>query len=524
MSSLRNVNVRFGVIAGLMGLLIMAGVLYQQPRPGVADQGDFDRVMNVSGLRVSADDINNPEFVRFLKYTVTDYEIVADQGASILQRPAVTSMAYIIRAINQVCLLLGKDTFKTDYLAAYYAIAYTFALGVILACLPVLSLIKRSAIAALSLLVFFDGNYLVWMNSLYGEPMMITSLALFIAAWMYYIRRRHTLQSPAGVFPAIIFIFAAALLLLGSKLQALSAWPVILIMVLTICWENHRLLSRRQLGVLALLGLLLIVYPLGYARGNKEMGRYTIYNSVFFGILKDSPDPVQDLLDMGLNPDMAADAGKHAFLPQEEYKYAPASQLIQDEFYSKTNNADLVRFYITHPQRLMSGLEYTVSQAFTTSTELGKYTRQYSETPVSDFNRFTLWSRLREKYVPRQLWLLVCFYLLIMLIGALEYRRQNSAAIRSAVMLLTGIMIIGWLQFPMPVVGNGQADTAKQLFLFNFTFDIMAVVSAAWAISRIVDNGYAAQARFHGAMRRDLDNQQGWHGRGIVEPAEEKRR
>lgn len=493
-------------MVGLAALLIIAAVLYQQPRPGVADQGDFDRVMNVSGLRVAADDVNDPEFVRFMEYTVTDYEIIPDQGGSLVKRPAVTSMAYIIKPINQICLLLGQHTFKTGYLAIYYAIAYAFALAVIIACLPVLNPIKRLALAALSLWVFMDGNYLVWFNSLYGEPMMITSLALYIAAWVYYIRQRHLVEASSRVFPAIVLIFAAGLLFLGSKLQVLSAWPVMVSMFAILCWKNRRLLNRRQLGVLALLGLLLVVYPLGYARGNKEMGRYTIYNAVFYGILKESPDPVQDLLELGLNPDMAADAGKHVFLPQEEYRYAPTSQMIQDEFYSKIGNADLVRFYITHPQRMISGLEYTASQAFTTSTVLGKYPQQYSDTPITDFNRFTTWSQLREKHAPRQLWRLVLFYLLIMLISAFEYRRQGSAAIRSALVLLAGIMLIGWLQFPMPLVGNGQADTAKQLFLFNFTFDIMVVVSAAWVISRMVDYGYAARARVNGAIRRDFDN------------------
>ncbi len=490
---------------GLMAVLIIADVLWRTPHPGVADQGDFDRVMNVSGLRVSADDTNNPEFVRFLDYTVSDYEIVADHGGSLLKRPAVTSMAYVIKPINQVCLLLGKDTFKTGYLAIFYAFAYTLAIVAIFAFIPVHSHIKLLVFSLISLWVFWDGNYLVWFNSLYGEPMMITSLALYIAAWMYYIHRHYVVKSPSGVFPAIVLIFAAGLLFLGSKLQVLSAWPIIVIMIFTLCWKNRRSFNRRQ-KILVLLGLLLIVYPLGFARNNKEMGRYTIYNAVFYGILKDSPDPAQDLLNLGISPDLAADAGKHVFLPPSEYKYVPSSQLMQDEFYGKIGNTDLVRYYVTHPARLFTGLEYTASQAFTTSTALGKYPQEYSDTPISEFNRFTSWSVLREKYAPRQLWLLVLFYLLVIGIGTREYlRRAYSAAIRLTITLLAGIMVIGWLQFPMPLVGNGQADTAKQLFLFNFTFDIMVVVSASWLISHIMDYACSPISKIHSAVSKDFD-------------------
>ena len=59
--------------------------------------------------------------------------------------------------------------------------------------------------------------------------------------------------------------------------------------------------------------------------------------------------------------------------------------------------------------------------------------------------------------------------------------------ITAAIRLLWGVMFIGLLQFPMPFVGNGMADTAKQLFLFNFVFDIMLVVSIYWCFHKVID-------------------------------------
>ena len=39
----------------------------------------------------------------------------------------------------------------------------------------------------------------------------------------------------------------------------------------------------------------------------------------------------------------------------------------------------------------------------------------------------------------------------------------------------------------MPYVGNGQADTAKQLYLFNFIFDILLITSALWILFKLID-------------------------------------
>lgn len=60
------------LVLALMALNMAAFVLVQEPRPGVADQGDFDRVMNVSGLELPAENKADANFVRFLDYPVTD--------------------------------------------------------------------------------------------------------------------------------------------------------------------------------------------------------------------------------------------------------------------------------------------------------------------------------------------------------------------------------------------------------------------------------------------------------------------
>ena len=46
-------------------------------------------------------------------------------------------------------------------------------------------------------------------------------------------------------------------------------------------------------------------------------------------------------------------------------------------------------------------------------------------------------------------------------------------------------MLIAILQFPMPFVGNGRCDTSKQLYLFNFIFDILIVIAIYWIVSKI---------------------------------------
>ncbi len=473
------------LVLGLLALNMVAFVLVQEPRPGVADQGDFDRVMNVSGLELPAPYAADEDFVRFIDYPVTDYHIVATRPVELLTRLKATSISYLITPISLVCKVMGQDTFKTSYLAFVYLASYLLAIFVIARYLDPGNPLKQAGLALIALPVLLDGNYLVWFNSLYGEPMMMVTLLLFVAACVYYIHRRYGEETPSTGFIEILLILAAAHLFLGSKLQVISAWPVIVLMLVLLIRTDLSRLTRPQAVIALILLGVVAYYPIQLNFHNRSIGELTKYNSVFYGILKDSPDPAADLIDMGLDPDMAVEAGKHAFLAAGDYsQYAPGAALTRSEFYSQVSNLDLIEFYITHPARLLQGMEYTAGQAFTTATWMGKYSPEYSSAPVREFDRLTGWSQLRQQ-LPHSLFFIGLVFLGVITVSMRVYRHSRGRAeVRARIVLLWAVMAIGLLQFPMPFVGNGYADTGKQLFLFNFTFDLLIVTAVGWSLNQ----------------------------------------
>ncbi|WP_163193921.1 hypothetical protein [Clostridium thermarum] len=472
----------------IIAIGIVTYVLFSYPNPGVADQGDFDRVMAVSGLELTDQDKSNPDFKRFYDYTVTDYKISKMGVYQFLVRFVSTTMAYLITIISFICKLLGQDSFKTGYLAVVYGAIYIFSMAIILKYINLKSKITLTALALIGLVIFLDGNYLLWFNSLYGEPMMITTLMLYMAAWLYYTYQSKTLKDEKKRLRAIIFLFIAAFLFLGSKMQVITAVPVMAVMLGKVLWESRRQLKGRTFVVLCFCYFLLLIYPIQINMVNGAISKDTQYNSVFYGVLKGSKTPEQDLIDLGLNPDMAVEAGKHAYLDSSEYvKYVPRTEITEQEFYSKISNGKLAKFYLTHPLRLIQGMEYTAGKAFYTSTSLGKYSRSYSEEPIRQFNRFTLWSSFREGKLPKKLIFIVFICFSVLLVSIYTYVKNKKVdEIVEKLHLLWGIMFIGVLQFPMPYVGNGEADTAKQLYLFNFIFDIILVVSVCWCLDKLI--------------------------------------
>lgn len=472
----------FAIIASLT----IIGVLFVKPEVGVADQGDFDRIMSVSGLTLLDSDENNNAFVRFYDYIVPQYKI--NEIDKISNTIKGSSLSYLIVFINTICKYFEQYIFKTQYLAIAYSIMYVLAFVVILKSLDIKDNIKLIIVSILIILVFFDGNYLIWFNSLYGEPMMIVTFALFVASVLNYIHYRYVIKTNKNIFLRIVFIFFTAFLFLGSKLQVCTALPFILVLIIKIVWESKKYLNKISKSVLYIGIFILILYPVGISRDSNNLSKDTEYNSVFYGVLNGSKTPKQDLADLGLNSDMYVEAGKHSYLNTDEYvKYVPRTEVTNEEFYSKMSNLKLVKFYLFHPIRLFEGMEYTAGKAFDTSTSLGKCLQSYSETPVIKFNRFTLWSYIREQIIPKRLYFIGIIYFAIILVSIHKYVNNKwNLELRSKIFLLWIIMSIGAVQFPMPFVGNGMADTAKQLFLFDFIFDGLLLIIFSYIFWEII--------------------------------------
>lgn len=133
-----------------------------------------------------------------------------------------TSMIYPIALARIICRLSGLKVFNTGVLALVYAVLYIagIAMGV------KWSGIKRAAVlffcGLLSLFILMDGNYLVWFNSLYGEPMMIVSLLLFMASVLYASTRVKNIGRRE-----VFFVLAASFLFIGSIFLSIRSTKII---------------------------------------------------------------------------------------------------------------------------------------------------------------------------------------------------------------------------------------------------------------------------------------------------------
>ena len=146
--------------------------------------------------------------------------------------------------------------------------------------------------------------------------MMITTLMLLIASYLHYIYKKHVMKNDKHVFINIIFVYVSAWLFIGSKMQVLSALPVIMFILGKIIWNNRKMVGKKKFIVLIIAFILIVAYPIGINIRHVDIGDDTHYNSVFTGVLENASSKEQKeqaLIDLGLNPKMEVNSGTNSY-------------------------------------------------------------------------------------------------------------------------------------------------------------------------------------------------------------------
>ena len=67
---------------------------------------------------------------------------------------------------------------------------------------------------------------------------------------------------------------------------------------------------------------------------------------------------------------------------------------------------------------------------------------------------------------------------------ALRLRRAGDERSRLMTLVFLAVLLTGVLQYPLPFLGNGYADTNKQLYLFMLCHDVCMLWAACFLVCR----------------------------------------
>jgi hypothetical protein len=449
---------------------VAAYVLMIRPIAGIADNGDFLRIMRSVGLDYLDPSMSYED--KYFGYFIREFKLVPLGIGGYASTQVV--LVLIATLLNK--LLYSSTVFDIRFMAVVYTALLCTAFYFFLRYNKMRSIWFNLVLAALLFFIFTDIGYIGYFNTLFGEPVSYVFLLLTTALGIALIRREQLSLT------MLILFYVCIIFLVGSKVQ--NAPIGVLAALFSLRYLNFspdRSWRRTVIGfsIFFLLGSMTL-----YLFAPKQLKEINLYQTVFYGVLKDSPTPEQDLKELGLPQELAVLANTNFFTPN-----TPIPQrdpILYEKFYNQMNHAKIAVFYLKHPGRLLDKLEIAAKNGMTIRPYyLGTYEKAEGKPRGAVSDKFGLWSEWKWTWLPNTFWFVFVFYLLYYAVLVWEYIRADSLRQKVFVELFGLIGLIGIVSFLIPIIGDGEADLAKHLFLFNVCFDMMLAASLLWIVSKL---------------------------------------
>jgi len=470
-------NRRIVVGAVAAALTVLALELLVPPVIGLADNGDYHRVMGYAGFDHSV--VERAD--RYFAFLQTRYRILPVGWFRSGYLTSETGLALAARLASPASWRGGL--FDLRLLAALHLALLALGLGLLLRACRELPVPAQATAATLLVFFFTDVGYTAPFNSFYSQTASLLFLILLAAVTAEAVRRGRL----DGPLLAAYFFCAAAFV--GSKPQEAIQGPVLALLGFRLAGGGLRAAWRKPALWLA---LALCAFAAWYGRQTPVTLRSAaLYQVVFYEILPHSPTPAADVGELGLDPAWLKYSGTDAFRPGT----ALADPAFVSRFLDNAGYGKVGRLYLRHPGRFAERLDRASRRVWSLRPSYGNLEKSDAHPALTLTDRFAVWSRLRLRlFGPHGL-----LWLAILLGGnaALAlgtYRRASGRGRMFRDGLLAAIAMSGTAFF-VCVFTNATPDFSRVFYAAEAVCDLLLVADATWIVVAIATAAGAAGRR-----------------------------
>ena len=448
-----------------LGGTILGWQLFVPPIVGLADQGDFGRLLGPLGY---APVPKGPEH----KYAYLTRTFVRDSGTREPRWEQISSefiLATVAVTLNR--FLAGPGTFDITLLGFTHAVVFLLALARLL--YVTRNLARYRTAWALMVLVLTDVGYVAYWNSLYTEPASCLWFLFLLAESI------DLCQSEQVSMGHILRWNIFAVLWIGAKAQNAALCIPLAAYDLRLAWRTTGCVSRYVAlgGVVAVCAAGGVMY-----RSVRPAPRVSVlYDMVFSGILPEAEDARADLKALGLDPNYARYSGTLPWSPGT----GVADGNLVNALQANVSSFSLMEFYLRRPARLWRHLQARLPAALSLRPEFcGNFEKSAGRPPGARSNAVALWSHFHERYLSRMA-LLLFGALLLVPVGGVGFVLNHGAAASTRRWAELVILLTTCCSTAFFVAAFGDAyDNVKHQFLFNLLLDACLVFGFVAALHR----------------------------------------
>ncbi|UHA73540.1 glycosyltransferase family 39 protein [Paenibacillus sp. 481] len=454
---------------GVLFITVLA--LFVPPYIGMADNGDYFRILYSNGLYFNTPDYDS----QYLGYFIKEYGIFQyynENGATLS-----SSQSLFIRLSVWINALFNPQVFDIRVQTAIFTALYTIAVYLLIESLTWKMPVKYGyPIALIAIFIFADTAYTAFLNSFFSESIVMIMLMLLFASGLLLYRNRYNDYVLIAVF------FVSGLLLTTSKQQNAPVGIIIAVTcVLFIFIRKER--TFRIWMASALVGLLLAGIGT-YVLIPKEFVNINKYHAMTRGVLMESDNPEATLEAFGIDKQYAV---LNKSIYYEPYTTVDVdSDILENTFYNKYGFVSILFYYITHPDQAFKMLDLAAKHAFTIRPPaMGNYEKSEGKPFGAQTSFFSTYSKIKHALAPKTFGFVVIWTILVVGLyvpSFLEAVKARNMRHMLRLSLMVSMILMGLSGIFVSIVGAGDADLSKHEFLFTAVFDVVTFATVADAI------------------------------------------
>ncbi|MBV4419794.1 hypothetical protein KM800_10750 [Clostridium tyrobutyricum] len=473
-------KMNYGLLAAVMVLFICAITLFVRPIVGMADNGDFFRIMSQSDLYYMSSSNKN----RFLGYFTKDYGIYRynNDNAKII---VSTQLIFTKVAVFIAKLLTEGYIFDIRILAFLYTIVYAAAAYLIVNVMTVnlKSHKYKLLITALFVFIFCDTGYIAYFNSFFAEAVNLSFFLLSLGILLYiYKFKKYTIIN-------LILFSITSIIFIGSKQQLAPIGIFAALILIRIFIKHNKKIFRYTAMVLSLIILASSFYL--YRSISGDFDYINRYHAMTRGVLLNEVNPDNIMKQFNINRQYSMLQGTIYF--DELPIIDPGGEKLKKEFYSKYSFFNVLTFYLKNPSAMKKMINLAVINGYSIRPRvIGNYEKNEGKPFGRQSHFFSMWSSIKENYIPHSLFLTVVVFGIYFVFAAKRYiATRKNGDIHSQLFeeAFLYVFLVGVSQIFISIIGAGDADLAKHVFMFNVTFDLMFLYSVCLIIKKFTVKG-----------------------------------
>ncbi len=432
---------------------------------GMASNGDFGKI--TGRLCMDGTDHGADNFIFFQ----SDYL----RGAGYCFTPpyfsSETALAWVASAAERI--FGNPKQFDIRWIGTVHILLFLCFYFALLLVLRPLGSAVRIALSLAALWIFADVGSIAYLNSFFTDtPAILGGLAaVFLAIYL-------GITDKIGLIPLTLFALATLLFAVSKAQHGLLAVAPLAFL----CWLAWRSMEphlRWAAGFAALAVLCAVAWIVtSTPRSYTAQARF---NLIFFYLVPNSPAPAQDLIELGLDPIDVRYSGLTAYTPGTPMNDANW----RHAFEAGTSYGIVLRFYLRHPARVLSKLEFDLRNEAPDRRplNLSNYRRVSGHPAGARDPQFSSWSALRTRLFRWWPAHILVWLALALLVPPFLARQSISPFVRCLGWTIPAVALLAIAEF-LTVSLADALETGRHLLMFHIFTDLTIflsiVFSCAW--------------------------------------------